>query len=117
MSMQKKISISLATLHFVSAILVAYFIAISPDGEAGMVWFIFAITDFPISMLLNPITQLLDLFTFATPIDSNGNYLPLKDINYWSATLFFVIVGTTWWYYLPKLITYIFGLLLKGHPL
>ena len=113
--MIKKLGISLASLHFFSVVIAAAFIATSTDKNAVMLWLYYLIIDFPIAFLLVPASYLMDLINPISPIDALGNYSVYRDIdNFWFPAVFIGIVGTVWWYYLPRLITntvmYVVGL-------
>jgi hypothetical protein len=86
-----------AVCHFIVFFVIAIHIYFSSDGQASMLWIIFAIIDFPVSLfylLAGPkYSQLLH------SLDGNMlaqlMYLP-----------YFIhgFLGTVWWYFVPKIL-------------
>ena len=74
---------------------------VEPDWP--MYWLIFLFSDFPISLLWLPLSALISMF----PSDIAFFGSPYFDdpVNFITPFIFFSIVGTTWWIYLPKMIT------------
>ncbi|QTL34072.1 hypothetical protein [Pseudoalteromonas viridis] len=103
--MAKLISLTLGSTHFCFVIYIAYLIATSSDSAAVNAWLLFIPMDFPISLGLFPISYLLDGNILLNPRDSNGIHSIFRDINnFWLPAIYFGVVGSLWWYFLPKLI-------------
>jgi hypothetical protein len=90
-----KIGLVFFTVHIAMFILALLFIALSGDPQASLIWVIFAIADFPVSLL-----YMLKAF-FSSSLDADLCcgltfifYLPY---------LVHGIFGAIWWYLLPRL--------------
>lgn len=93
----KRVGLYLACLHFITFGIVALYIARS--GELGMILlFLFWIIDFPISLLYSCLTggYLSWMATHAESIWAYVLYPP---------HLVHGVLGTIWWYFLPRLVT------------
>lgn len=87
--MNKK-GIIFASLHLVFFIYIVYMILSGSESSWPMIWWVFNIVDFPVS---------LGIYIFAL-FDFPGGSSPLKDIrNFWVPAVYFGIVGTVWWYF------------------
>lgn len=93
----------LAGLHLSLIVLVVLAILSGKESDWPMFWMYFFIIDFPLGFLYNALCYLpfLPLRRQLIPgIDS-----PLNDfVNFLFPLLFFSIVGTAWWFYIPVFI-------------
>jgi hypothetical protein len=93
----RKIGLSLALLHLVAFVLLALYIRLSADPQAPLLWGVFAVIDFPLSLI----------YLFA------GNFshsLPHLEQSWFAQFLYFPylihgLLGTVWWYLLPRFVT------------
>ena len=92
----RMIGLSLAFLHLVGVVLMVFCINRSPDPQAPMLWAVFAIIDFPISLIYFLAPVLHDTLPQGVHESWVGQvlYLPY---------LVHGILGTIWWYLLPRL--------------
>lgn len=104
MSMSKKsnlvniIGLILALIHVLLFVFfVGYMHLIVRDGQAQLLWIIFLVIDFPISLsvlvaydLLPQGSELANMARYSTPYIVHG------------------IIGPIWWYLLPQIISYLF---------
>jgi hypothetical protein len=84
-----------AGLHFLAFVGMATYIARSVDPQAPMLWAIFAVLDFPVSLLYY-LSRYVDLLRSSADNESWINqflYMP---------HLIHGVVGTMWWYFLPR---------------
>jgi threonine/homoserine/homoserine lactone efflux protein len=94
----KKIGLYCACLHCLAFVATVLYIHHSTDPQASLLWGIFAIIDFPVSLIYfvagNAYSQWLAGFeqSFFVHIF----YLP---------HLIHGLMGTIWWYFLPRLLT------------
>lgn len=97
MSRVNKTSLTFSATHLTAFVLTVIFINRSPDPQAPLVWVFFAIVDFPVSLLyLLPIGNYShEVDTAATAVMSQILYLP---------HLIHGVLGTIWWYFLPRAI-------------
>ena len=101
--MAKKIPLILAFIHLVSVFVIGYGILNSLDSDAGMLWLVYLLFDFPASLGIIPLSYLIDGTEIISKVDAEGNYQRYRDIkNFWYPALYNGIVGTLWWYYFPK---------------
>src|SRR6266436_3379246 len=93
----KKIGLYCASVHFLAAIAAVLYISRSTDPQASLLWGIFAILDFPVSLVYLAAPQYsawleaFQGFKWAQVV-----YLP---------HVVHVLLGTVWWYFLPRLVT------------
>ena len=94
----KKIGLFLCYLHFIAFITTAMYIRLSTSPQAPLLWAAFAVFDFPASLLymcVGPISSNL--------LDNAGDSIAAQ-LLYWPY-LIHGVVGTVWWYFLPRLCT------------
>lgn len=96
--MAKKIGLCLASLHVFLVVAMILFVNRSTDPQASLLWVFFAIADFPISLIIlfsgNAYSEWLNGFKQSVIV--HILYLPY---------LVHGVVGTIWWYYLPRFFT------------
>jgi hypothetical protein len=92
----KKMGIYLAGLHIIAFALLVMWISRSTDPQASLTWGVFAVFDFPISLL----------YLLAGPTYSNWlGRLETSNL----AQIFYLphlihgLFGAIWWYFLPRL--------------
>jgi len=90
--MARKIGLALGSLHLAAFLFLVAYIHHSSDPQAALLWALFSITDFPLSLL----------YYFHVPSQEGYSgfarflYLPY---------LIHGLLGTIWWYFLPRLVT------------
>jgi hypothetical protein len=97
-TVSKKIGICLATFHCIGFIVTILCIRLSTDPQAPLLWGIFAIADFPISLLY--------YFTngfYAKIVNAMGQSFFTQIL--YPPHLIHGLLGGIWWYYLPRLFT------------
>ena len=82
----KSISAFFAGIHLLIFLLTIFYINLSGDGQASLIWVVFAIIDFPVSVFY--------LFSNAEILNSISEYIYIP-------YLFHGVFGTIWWYVLP----------------
>lgn len=89
----KKFQIGAAALHLLFVVLMFWGIMTSEDGSAAMGWLLFAGIDFPVS---------LGWIAFAK-LEYSTDFIRLsaQARNYYVPPIYFGIVGTIWWYFVP----------------
>ena len=92
-----KIGICLAILHCVGFVVAFSYIALSTDPQAPLVWLVFAIVDFPISLLYYLAGGLYSTIVKTLPSFLAQILYPPHVIH--------GLLGTIWWYYLPRFFT------------
>jgi len=91
----KKIGIFFSCLHCSAAIATMLYIAHSRAPQAPMLWGIFAIIDFPISLLFLFAPEYGEwVGSFGDSFLAHIFYLPY---------IIHIFLGTIWWYFLPRL--------------
>jgi hypothetical protein len=91
----KKIGLYLTILHCIGFVITAVYIYFSTDPWASLMWMVFAIIDFPVSLLY--------YFYFHFNIDTEN--LPLFfAVLLYPPHIIHGLIGGIWWYYLPRLI-------------
>ena len=96
--MAKKIGLILALVHVLLFVLfIGYMHLVVRDGQSQLLWIIFLVIDFPISLfvlvaydLLPQELESVNLARFITPYIVHG------------------IIGPIWWYFMPQIIGYIY---------
>ena len=93
----KKICLAAAILHLIIFFWIVLYVYFSNDGQASMVWIIFFIIDFPVSLV----------YLFAGAMYSQ--WFDGLDGTMFAQILYlphFIhgILGTIWWYFLPKIL-------------
>jgi hypothetical protein len=86
------IGIALALLHTIGFLALAFYIDRLTDPQAPLLWLIFAVIDFPLSLLYLPAGSL------------NSHITALSEFVYWPY-LIHGLLAPVWWYFLPKLLT------------
>lgn len=111
MTMIRRVSFTLGFLHLASVIFMGYAIANSTDPAAVMAWLIYLTVDFPVSFGMIPLGHLIDGSEVLSRLGSTGNYSIYRDIdNFWLPAVYLGVVGTLWWFYLPRLAVALFRL-------
>ena len=98
LNLSKSIGLLFAIVHFFLFILfIGYMHILVEDGQAQLLWIIFLVVDFPVSLvtllaykLLPHGTEIANIARFITPYIVHG------------------IIGSMWWYFLPQIISYFF---------
>jgi len=91
-----KVGLVLGSLHVAAFVVLAVFIQRSADPQAALLWGIFAIIDFPVSLLY---------FLGGTLYSHSPEfYKALRDVVYFPY-LVHGMFGTVWWYFLPRIVT------------
>jgi hypothetical protein len=86
------IGIAVALLHTAAFLALAFYIYKLTDPQAPLLWCIFALIDFPLSLLYLPAGSL------------NSHISALSEFVYWPY-LIHGLLGAVWWYFLPRLVT------------
>jgi hypothetical protein len=96
--MAHKIGLTLAVLHSIGVIVTIVYINLSTDGQAPLLWCLFAVLDFPISLLYN--------FTggFYAKIYHMAGQSFLAQMLY-PPHVIHGLLGCIWWYLLPRFFT------------
>ena len=98
LNLSKSIGLFFAAVHFFLFILfVGYIHLLVKDGQTQLLWIIFLVVDFPVSLvtllaykLLPYGTDFANMARFITPYIVHG------------------IIGSMWWYFLPQIISHLF---------
>jgi hypothetical protein len=85
--MSRDIGILLAIIHMGMVSAISAVAASTPANEPEYIWLIFILIDFPVSVGYLALEALTNL----------DSYL-------WFSFLYFGVLGTVWWFYLPRLI-------------
>jgi hypothetical protein len=89
----------LATVHLLGVLLTIWYAAASTDGQAPLVWAIWAIIDFPLSLayllLGPPYAQWTQTLSSDRPGLAQFVYLP---------HLLHGVLGTVWWFFVPFIV-------------
>jgi hypothetical protein len=93
-----KIGLLLALVHFGAFALLAISIQRSGDPQAALLWGVFAVIDFPLSLF----------YFFAESVASSSLFH--RGPPWFAQLLYFPylihgLLGTIWWYFLPRLVT------------
>ena len=85
----RKVGFALGLLHLLAFLLLVGFVNYSADPQTALLWGIFAIVDFPLSLL----------YFAAGALYSHGSHLLYFP--------YFIhgLLGTVWWFFLPRLVT------------
>ena len=96
----RRIGFYCAGLHIFAFFLMALYISRSVDPQAPMLWAIFAIVDFPISL-----AYYLPFPAYGDWLDALGTSYPHLAQIFYFPYLLHGLVGSVWWYFLPRLFT------------
>jgi hypothetical protein len=97
-TLAKKLGLCFACLHCIGFVSVVLCIRRSADPQAPLLWGVFAIADLPISLLYMCVPQ-----AYGDWVDSFGDG-PIAQLLYFPHLLHGML-GTVWWYFLPRLLT------------
>ena len=91
-----RVGVALCLLHLSAFGALVLYIRNSVDPQAPLLWSIFVVTDFPVSLI----------YLLAGTVYSHGS----QHGNGWSQFIYFPylihgVLGTLWWYFLPRLVT------------
>lgn len=101
-----KVPLVLASIHALVIFLVAVSVLNSDELE---IWFLFILYDFPVSLGVMPLKEIIDLSSLGPLADENGSRIVVNDTNsFWLPLLYFGIVGTIWWFIVPFLLIKLF---------
>ena len=92
----KKIGLYCACLHCLAVVAMALYINHSTDPQASLLWGIFAVVDFPLSL-----TYFFAGNAYSTWLDGFGHSFFLRFL--YLPYLIHGLMGTIWWYFLPRL--------------
>lgn len=97
----KRLQLASALLHLSIVLFWIYVVDGSRDGP--MLWLMFLLYDFPVGFGWSAINSFLRDAAFFNYTNQFGNYI--------LPPLYFGIVGTIWWYFVPAIIykLYLFG--------
>lgn len=101
--MLKKLGAICALVHLISVVLVGYIMATSTDPHASTLWLHYFIVDYPIAIGLWPLSFVVVGHGWTLNAATQGSILNSIG-NFWMPALYLGIVGTIWWYFLPRLI-------------
>ena len=101
-----KVPLVLASIHALAIFLVA--LSVLNSGELE-IWFLFILYDFPVSLGVLPLNEIIDLAPLGPLADANGNRILVNDTkNFWLPLLYFGVIGTIWWFIAPFLVIKLF---------
>jgi hypothetical protein len=92
-----KIGLCLALTHFVAFVVLALYIRHSVDPQAPLLWGVFAVIDFPLSLIY----LLAGAFSHEFPYVAQSWFAQFLYFPY----LIHGLLGTIWWYLLPRIVT------------
>jgi len=93
----KKIGLCLSILHFLGFIFTVVIIYFSSDPQASLLWGIFAVIDFPISLVY------FGARVYAKIVNSLGQTFFVQIL--YLPHIVHGLLGTIWWYFLPRLVS------------
>ncbi len=94
--------------HLCFVIVLAFSIATSSDPVAVNAWLVVLPLDFPVSLGLYHISDYFDGTSILSSKDSLGNYSVIRDLNnFWVPAFYSGILGSYWWYSLPKIFVWL----------
>jgi len=97
-----KVPLVFAAIHALAIFLVV--LSVLNGGEVE-IWFLFLLYDFPVSLGVLPLSEILDFPPLGPLADVNGNRILVNDTkNFWLPLLYFGVVGTMWWFIAPFLV-------------
>lgn len=91
-----KLGLCLALFHLLAFVVLTLYVRHSPDPQAPLLLGVFAVIDFPVSLLYFFAAHLRSTPSTLEPLLAELLYLP---------NLIHGLVGTIWWYFLPRLLT------------
>ena len=94
----KKVGLFCAVCHFIAFLALARYVRHATDPQAPLIWVIFAIVDFPISLL-----YMVGASTYSRMLAELGDSF-LGQVLY-APHIIHGLFGTVWWYFLPRLLT------------
>jgi len=90
----------LAALHLAGVLITAFSISASSDGQAPLLWALWAIIDFPWSLLYMPLGA-----PYSNWIESLSHSHPTVAMCLYLPYVLHGVVGTLWWYCLPTIVS------------
>jgi hypothetical protein len=95
--MARYAGLAFALLHLAAFLVFVVYIAHSDDPQAALLWGIFAVIDFPLSLL----------YLLAGSIYSHGTQHMKQEFTQYVYFPYLIhgLFGTVWWYFLPRLLT------------
>jgi hypothetical protein len=95
----RQIGIVLASAHLLGVLLTIWYVSGSTDGQASLVWAVWAVVDFPLSLAYLLLGSLFAQWTQTLssnhPIVAQFLYLP---------HVLHGVIGTIWWFYVPSIV-------------
>jgi hypothetical protein len=97
--LNRSLGILLAAVHLLGFLTTALWVSASTDGQAPLIWVLWAFVDLPWSLvyvlIAQPYTQWLDVLSYNHPLLAHYLYLPY---------ILHGFIGTIWWFFLPTII-------------
>ena len=92
-----KLGLGCAVVHLAAFAVTVAYVAHSRDGQAPMVWVLFGLLDFPISLLYFTFREAYSQFVHTVGSETLRQLLYLPH-------LIHGVLATIWWFFLPRLV-------------
>ncbi len=98
-----------SALHLMVFLILAVFAFGLPRGTLSeVVWFLLVLPDLPVTVLFFSILSLISMEQKLLVDETFGKFIttyPFNNFwNFWYVTLMYGVLGTVWWFYVPRVI-------------